>query len=769
MLDKSKKITPEQEKVAPPSPPVTDPNTIRIRIEEIIEHIQKVTAPKIAKELPKIYEARHYQDKKGTTHIEVLSPSEDMPPSLSLTIEPDGYAETRRMGYLDQNHSVHYQPTDKPDIVDHIRNRLFNRMVEELGAQTISTIAASDMFNVLYHRLHMAACDLVTRLTIPMPETDIPFDPRAQDPDHPQDATFTANHTMYNLLSEEEPKHQTPSYYVAKAKEHNQKLKVSRPSQETVTPHTDPQAYTDFIFEEAARLAEAEAPEWNPIRHRQQGEDGASIVEVMFNDGNPPAYTIKKRNDGTVDIQPDSHHKPNFNFNQINPATSAIEQAAEFIIRNVLEIHPNPAAAITYQAQQNYEILYARDIKDPKEHVITTGNNTARTKRLAREIVNRKLRSPDLPESPRAKDTTINSLPKLVTRTVRKSIVTPGQATFSRQYSKRTGGGRNTTHYNIIAVNQPVIDQIPPSSQSAVNYFKTVVVPLYNQMIRFQHPGQIIKTVQNHLDLEPELWRWFLRTGDSIQYQDDLNENRVIARIQAILLRDANQPSAHPARVAQVISHQYDTRNIRFAPIESNDLWHAWVRAVSLYLSKDGHTTYEENADLTHIGDTIRQQAHQLQPQPWPHETWEQMVQRADRLTTRRAADSPRNNLAWESALDIVELDGFSFVPATTSGELFHWGQVMKNCVGSYDTVCIDRGNRIFIAHSPNGKPLATIELEHQQGTWQPRQVEGHARTKVSKELRIATAKLAQEYQRQSNKRKNSGQVKTAAVSPSAA
>ena len=145
------------------------------------------------------------------------------------------------------------------------------------------------------------------------------------------------------------------------------------------------------------------------------------------------------------------------------------------------------------------------------------------------------------------------------------------------------------------------------------------------------------------------------------------------------------------------------------------------------------------------------------------------MVQRADRLTTRRAADSPRNNLAWESALDIVELDGFSFVPATTSGELFHWGQVMKNCVGSYDTVCIDRGNRIFIAHSPNGKPLATIELEHQQGTWQPRQVEGHARTKVSKELRIATAKLAQEYQRQSNKRKNSGQVKTAAVSPSAA
>ena len=489
---------------------------------------------------------------------------------------------------------------------------------------------------------------------------------------------------------------------------------------------------------------------------------------MMFNDGNPPVYTIRKLNDGTIDVQPPSQHKPNFNFNEIQPATSAIEQAAEFIIRNVLEIHPNPAAAITYHQHYypSYEVLHARDIKDPKEHVITIGDNSALTKRLARKIVDRKLRSPDLPESPRAKDTTINSLPKLVTRTVKKSIVTPGQTTFSKQYSKRTSGGRNTTHYNIIAANQPVIDQIPQSSQSAVSYFRTVVVPLYNQMIRFQHPGQIIKAVQHHLDLEPELWRWFLRTGDSIQYQDDLNENRVIARIQAILLRDANQPSAHPARIAQVISHQYDTRNIRFVPIESKDLWHAWVRAVSLYLSKDGLPSYEENAALTHIGDAIRQQANQLQAQPWPQETWEQMVQRADRLTTRQAGNNPSNNLAWESALDVVELDGYSFVPATTSSELFHWGQVMKNCVSSYDTVCMERGNRIFIAHNPNGKPLATIELENQQGTWQPRQVEGHARTRVSKELRIATAKLAQEYQRQSNKLKNSSQVKTAAASP---
>ena len=747
---------------------MTDSNTIGIRIEEITEHIQKVTAPNTAKELPKIYAARHYQDEKGITHVEILSPLRDLPPSLSLTIEPDGYAETKRMGYLDRDYSIREHRPDKPDIVDHVKNRLFNNLVDELGTKTISTIAASDMFNVIYQRLNSAAYDLVAKLTIPMPETDIPFDPRARNPDHPQDDTITANNTMYNLLSKEEPQHRTP-YYVVKAKDHNQKLKISKINRELVTPRTDPKAYTEYIFNEAARLAEAEAPEWNPIRHRQMGEDGASIVEVMFNDGNLPVYTIRKLSDGTVDVQPPHNHKPNFNFNEIQPATSAIKQAAEFIIRKVLEIHPNPAAAITYNPHRSYEILHARDIKDPKEHLITTGDNTALTKRLAHEIVNRKLRSPDLPESPRTKDTTINSLPNLVTRTVRKSIVTPGQAKFSRQYSKRTGGGQNTTHYNIIAVNQPVIDQIPPSSQGAVSYFKTVVVPLYNQMVRFQHPGQIIKAVQHHLDLEPELWRWFLRTGDSIQYENDLDENRVNARIQAILMRDANQPDANPARIAQVIGHQYNTRNIRFVPIESNDLWHAWVRAVSLYLSKDGFPTYEENANLTHIGDAIRQQANQLQPQPWPHETWEQTVHRADRLATRQAGNNPSNNLAWESALDVVELDGFGFVPATTSSELFHWGQVMKNCVGSYDTVCMDRGNRIFIAHSADGKPLATIELEQKQGTWQPRQVEGHARTRVSKDLRTATDKLAQEYQRQSNKRKNNGQAKTAAASPSAA
>ena len=748
-----------KEKVALPSPPLTDPNTIGIKIEEVTEHIQKVTIPKIAKELPKIYEARHYKDEEGITHVEILSPLEDLPPSLSLTIEPDGYAEIRRMDYLDQDYSIR-DNADKLDIVDHVRNRLFNRMVEEIGAQTISTIAASEMFNVLYHRLHIAASDLVTRLTIPMPKTDIPFDLIAQDAEHPQQTTVTAKNTMYKLLSEQEPQRRIPSYYAIKAKEHNQKLKVDRPSRETVAPRTDPQAYTDYIFKEATRLAEAESPEWNPIRHRRQSEDGTDIVEVMFNDGNPPAVTIRKLNDGTIDVQPPSNHKPNFNFNEIDPTISAIEQAAEFIIRNVLEIHPNPAAAINYQNYQNYEILHARDIKDPKEHVITTGDNRARTKRLAHEIVNRKLRSPDLPDSPRTKDTTTNSLPKLVTRTVRKSIVTPGQATFSRQYSKRTGGGRNTTHYNIIAVNQPIIDQIPPSSQSAVSYFKAVMVPIYNQMIRFQHPGQIIKAVQNHLDMEPELWRWFLRTGDSIRYQDHQDENRIVARLQAILMRDANRPNAHLARVSDVMDHLYNTRVIRFTPLPSNELWQAWVRAVNLYLAKDGLPTHEETADLTHIGDAIREQANNLEPLPWPHETWEQMVQRADRMTVRRNTDRPRNNLVWESALDVVELDGFRFSPATTSGELFHWGKVMKNCVASYDTICADRGHRIFIAHDLNGKPLATIELEQNQNKWQPHQIEGHGRTRVSKELRIATAKLAQEYQLQSNKRKSDRQVK---------
>ena len=189
-----------KEEVALPSPPLTDPNTIGIKIEEVTEHIQKVTIPKIAKELPKIYEARHYKDEKGITHVEILSPLEDLPPSLSLTIEPDGYAEIRRMDYLDQDYSIH-DNADKLDIVDHVQNRLFNRMVEEIGAQTISTIAASEMFSVLYHRLHIAASDLVTRLTIPMPKTDIPFDLIAQDADHPQQTTVTAKNTIYKLLS----------------------------------------------------------------------------------------------------------------------------------------------------------------------------------------------------------------------------------------------------------------------------------------------------------------------------------------------------------------------------------------------------------------------------------------------------------------------------------------------------------------------------------------------------------------------------------------
>ena len=180
------------------------------------------------------------------------------------------------------------------------------------------------------------------------------------------------------------------------------------------------------------------------------------------------------------------------------------------------------------------------------------------------------------------------------------------------------------------------------------------------------------------------------------------------------------------------------------------------VRAVNLYLAPDGPPTHEENADLTHIGDAIKHQASLMEPQPWLAEPWAQMVERAERVVQRDRRTNPQNHLAWESALGTVELDGFGFVPATTSAELFQWGQVMQNCLASYDTACADEGRRIFIAHSPDGKPVATVELEQRQGVWQKRQLEGKGRTRASRELEAAVGRLAQQYEHAA-RRENAG------------
>ncbi len=269
----------------------------------------------------------------------------------------------------------------------------------------------------------------------------------------------------------------------------------------------------------------------------------------------------------------------------------------EIILKHLFNTHPNPAYLMgEYRAYRPYE-LDAPDITNPEAPFINSVNCLPHIRDLAHQMLDRNFRMPDLPESPRTKPTSIKKLPKLVTRAVRKSIVKDDLAKFPSNYHQNHSGPEKTLHYNIMAVNQTVLDQIPPSSIAAIVYFKAVIVPGYDKMVRFQHPGQIISTVRKHLDIDPSLWRWFLRTSDATIYTENKDRNRIEARIQAALLCDANRPNAHPERVRHVLSNAYTTRTVRHMPIDSEAPWQAWVRAVNLYLEPQNPPT--SNSQLT--------------------------------------------------------------------------------------------------------------------------------------------------------------------------
>ncbi len=758
-----------EEEGARPCPPLTDPNEVRAIAQDFTLHVQNVISPALEAELPRIHKTRHFQDEEGRIHVEVMSPAWGLPSSLSLTIGPDGYAETRRLGYVDQDFKFHSYEVYRHDITDHVWNLMFNRMVRELGARKTAIITASERSNALQHWMYTEASRLVARLTVPMPDTDLPVPQENQTTQkykQPDSTKAAATHLMYRML--EHPERPPGSPQLSRtAREHNRRMGLEECREEqpagtgTGQPDEDPNAFNERVMAEAVRQAGAEAPRWTPIRHRRDPESGASVIEVMFNDANPPAYRITRMSDGTINVEPPGEHRAKFNFNATKPTARAIRQNKEIILRRLLELHPNPAAAIVQRDGNTQKISQARRITDPAEPFLAQAGKEDQAEHPAREMLDGNLRGQELPESPRTRAATIKSLPGLITRTVRKSLATTGATNFPGPRRRNQNGDRDTVHHNIIAANQAVMDQIPPSSQAAVRYFKNVVAPLCDRMVRFQSPGQMIKTVQRHLDMEPDLWKWFLRTGENIVYEENADRNRVAASLQARLLRDANRPHAHPLRISTVSVHLHNTRTIRFMPMDSNDPWNAWVRAVNLYLAPDGPPTYEENADLTHIGDAIRYQASLMEPQPWPTEPWTQMVERAERVVRRDRRTNPQNHLAWDSALGAVELDGFGFVPATTSAELFQWGQVMQNCLASYDTACAHEARRIFIAHSPDGKPVATVELEQREGIWQQRQLEGKGRTRVSKGLEAAAGRLAQQYERAA-RRKNAGTERAA-------
>ena len=717
---------------------LTTPGQATDLLQEATTLLEEEIQPRMMEELPRIHAARHFRDRNGL-HVQVMAPNGgSIPPPTALTQDPRGFIHLAIMGSPapDQNMRHPHEGQHRGYMTSHLAHLMLNQLAWTMGPRKTAVLLASEKHMLLHVGAVKMAKQTADDLMRPMPPDDLPI-PREFREQHPDNQVMAALNMMTDLLS------QAPqTLRDASPKNHNRRL---HPGWEPDSPEawTDPKEFHEDIIERAARAAEQEAPQWTPIQHRREPQHS---IRVMFNEANQPALVITEMDDGTVRLDPQDASQPRFNFNQANFTREPVRQMTEIILENVLRIHPNPAAIMQPSNFGRVKDI-APDIQDPQAPFIQVEAVIPKAAHQARLLLDRTMAMPDIPEAPRTKRTDSQKLPALVTRITRRFMVgndLPPIPT-SRKYS--TSGEHSNLAYNIDAVNRDIFAQVPESSQAAVRYFRKAVIPQCNRLVRLRNPGELIRTVQNHLDLDPALWKWFLRAGQHVQHHEEPESTRAEIRVQAALLRDANRPDASPERIAAVAGRSHLTSAIRQAPLASTDPWKAWARAVSLFLDRTGPPEPRETADLSHIGDAIRHQVNQHDPQPWPQESWEETIARADRITRADALSGASRRLSWDSALPATEIGGFSFIPATSSAELQHWGQVMGNCVATYDHQCAARDHRIFIAHDPQGNPVATIELGKQHQNWCVTQAEGKKRSTPARGLSQAADQLARLYQ----------------------
>lgn len=116
------------------------------------------------------------------------------------------------------------------------------------------------------------------------------------------------------------------------------------------------------------------------------------------------------------------------------------------------------------------------------------------------------------------------------------------------------------------------------------------------------------------------------------------------------------------------------------------------------------------------------------------------------------AAFSRRHNDTWESLLDTTEVkvgkQRFTFVPLTSSRDLFQEGKIMHHCVAGYDARCLNvyRPSRLFSVRDEQGARVATAEIVRVQDQWQATQVRGYCNAHVSAAINKASQEIAKLY-----------------------
>ena len=322
---------------------------------------------------------------------------------------------------------------------------------------------------------------------------------------------------------------------------------------------------------------------------------------------------------------------------------------------------------------------------------------------------------------------------------------------FTKSYN-----GYTVSQYNTLARNGAVFRAMEEQESPPLHYYVNAIAPAQEENRTFQHPGEVITCVRQHLQLTKAQWKVFARVPYP-SWSGRTPDPTTVAKACEILAR-ANVPRASDDTLATLVPvlSRGDTRiDVQWSHGVPADAWAALARAfVAAY---GGHTHYlypdRTSTALSSLADALRDTIRE--DMPWGPGNWETLQHRTERwhsqATERRAKldekhTRERRESKWTSALAEFTQGPFTVTPVSTVPELDNLAQEMDNCLSSYWKGCTNGLNRIFTVHQEE-ELAAAVELYLEDNRWLPGQSEGPKRTAAPAGIKTLLKEIAGKYQ----------------------
>ena len=295
--------------------------------------------------------------------------------------------------------------------------------------------------------------------------------------------------------------------------------------------------------------------------------------------------------------------------------------------------------------------------------------------------------------------------------------------------------------YSTAATLDTQLEDLVKTNPGAVAWLLQTAGPAQADNESIKHPGQIITLARRTLEdkgLDHSHWRTAtVLDTDSMSFLALTDPpSRVIKVISTLAMAGGTTGK----RTTRLITKLIPTPQHHSSTIVPGVTLENWDIA-KLLLAKAANATVSlyEVRDLTEqsqeVSDYIRNipQEHQ---QPITATTWKGLVKAAQRWHREQRAISKEKKwqkalsdkggryLAWDSALDPTEINGFQVTPLTDEKQLHEETDWMGHCVYTYAETCANGTSRIF-SLTLNGRPAGTSQITLKTKEWTEVQTRG--------------------------------------------